>query len=270
MKYEPKREKVYHNNRAFHPTLRNEDGSEWFMFYCSNRKANFYLNKAKATLLTIREDGSRDFRLLTANGIGCTTEFDLTPKFNRCVVSGVEENLTQHHVVPSMFIKYFPDKYKMNNSHDVLLLTIPNHSAYEREASDFKDVLAKKYNAPTIKQWMRGEVEGSDIEHLKKIMKISTIAHVIRNYAEKMPEYVLQDRMKEFITLTGLPPTEKNLKAISQLKHKYKVDEKYGEFFVPLITDYEEFCRLWREHFILTMNPQYLPAGWTVEGNKKT
>ncbi len=269
MKYEAKKTAVYHNNRVYHPTALSPDGvSPKLMFMTNRKKINFYLNNNLANVINERPDGTVDIILtFIPKGLGCNSEFDLAEKSNVCVISGDSIDLTQHHVVPSMYGKFFPWERKQNNSHDVVLLTVPNHVKYEREASLYKDVLAKQYGAPTLHEFITGQ--GWDSGRVKEDMRKSKLAYTLLNYEDRMPPKRQQELRREFLMLTDLEPTDENYKKISKLGHTFKLQMQYGELFVPLITDIEEFCVNWRKHFIETANPQFLPKGWSIYGNRR-
>lgn len=260
---------VYHKNKVYHP-----DGH--FMFFCSDKKIDFYLikkNLAELLSTTTDENGKviREIKLtFVPNGPGCTTEYDLTEKINQCVVCGETEGLTQHHVVPYMYSKYFPNTLKGNNSHDVLVMTEINHMAYEEYAAVFKDKLAIEYGAMTIKQYQNSKFAELSIPYNKK-RSLRGIAYLLSRPAKmaEIPEWRQNQLIQEFVDLSGLEPIHENFVKIASIMENFKLDIEYGKYFMDFISDLNEFCVSWRKHFVDTMNPQFLPAGWSIYGNKK-
>ena len=253
---------TYHNNKVLHP-----NGN--LMFYTNPKKINFYLKKDLAKIIEQHPDGRVDIQLtFQPKGYGCVSVFDLSEKKNICVVNGESENLTQHHVIPAMFSKFFPLEFKNHNAHDVVLIGRDLHHVYEREADEFKDKLAKEYGCLTLYDYNRENIIS---EMAKNPLYKNTIgtARALFFHIDNMPLYRIEELEQKFREFTGEEPTKENLKLWSYKDSKYEIEKLYGEYFVPFIPDIKEFCVSWRKHFIETMNPKFLPVGWSVNGNFK-
>lgn len=51
------------------------------------------------------------------------------------------------------------------------------------------------------------------------------------------------------------------------MKEIDKDNDIIGKIIVDNLTDIE-FERMWRNHFVKSMNPKFLPTGWSTEGLK--
>ncbi|KAJ2614893.1 hypothetical protein H4S08_001495 [Coemansia sp. RSA 1365] len=67
---------------------------------------------------------------------------------NNCVVCGITELLTMHHVVPRQYRQYMEEAVKSHSSHDLLPLCIDCHDRYERHAVQYKKHLSLCFAAP--------------------------------------------------------------------------------------------------------------------------
>jgi len=242
---------LYGNHRMHHP-----DGS--FLFFCNNKKIYSYLRRNLATIVGVNDFGGIDAKFtFIPKASSEPHEIDKYPKANICVVSGVDYRLTSHHVIPEMFFKHYPYELKRYNSHDIVLLNRDKHYDYEiNYARPFTDELANEYGILNMRDWY---------EQHKESIKPNKIAHLLLKNT-KLPVERKTSYELEFTELTSCEPTPENLKYYQGLG--VKQDIKYGQYFIEHVTDLNEFSQLWRQHFVDTMNPQFLPKGWTVKGVK--
>ena len=129
------------NWKVYHPSGRH-------MFTCGEKKASWYLERNLAKLI-----GKKMIELTfipRGNGFEDNEEFGRSIREARCVVSGLEEGLQRHHIVPYCYRTYFPEIFKSKNHHDVVLINHEIHSQYERQANEYKDEIARIYNVKTI------------------------------------------------------------------------------------------------------------------------
>lgn len=226
---------IYDNYRIFHP-----DGT--LMSYTSKKKANWYLKNKLATIT------NKDVHLkFIPNGYGDPIEI-LEGRKNICVISGSKDNLTKHHVVPYMFRKRLPLKYKDKNSCDVVLLTRELHDEYEIHATKLKIQLIKDYVDPFL-------VEKHDMWNICR----SKYNIITRNYHKLPPE-------KQIFMLMSY----------EGLMEKYNYDEKSFNYYNNISSPYLEeiymqiinnvgilnLIAIWKKHFIKYSNPKYLPTWW--------
>jgi hypothetical protein len=96
------------------------------MFYCNKKKAQSYLKKGIAKLIS--EDPYVFQLTFEPGGKGAPQQ---TPRENKCVVCGTEEDLTKHHVIPYAFRKLMPPHLKDHRSEEIVPLCVEHHREYE-------------------------------------------------------------------------------------------------------------------------------------------
>lgn len=226
------------------------------MFRCDEKKANWYL---KRKLGTVINNEPLIVRLnFKPKGLGNhNKDWGLSEMPNKCVVCGNNQFLTKHHVVPSLYKKYFPLQIKSHNFHDVLSVCVSCHEEYESYADELKLELSSKYNAP-----INGEVKKN------KLFRYSKMASTLLRDDIKIPNkriIEMKNNIKSFFGIKRL--TKSRLLKISDNKKPIIVIRKHGEIVVDNINDIQSFVELWREHFIKNMNPKFLPKNWSVKNN---
>jgi hypothetical protein len=123
------KKKIYDNCKALDP-LGNT------LFYCTQRKANSYLKKGIATLIS---ESPFVFQLnFEPKGLGSGNKL---PKENKCTKCGTEDNLTRHHVIPYFLRKLMTAESKDHKSDDVVPLCEPCHVEYEKNSVRLKNSL---------------------------------------------------------------------------------------------------------------------------------
>lgn len=269
------------NWKVFHPNGKH-------MFTCGEKKAFWYLERNLAVIY-----GDKSIKLTfipRGNGFEDNEEFGRNIRIVRCVVTGIEENLQRHHIVPYCYRTYFPEEYKSKNHHDVVLINHEIHSEYEREAVLYKDEIARIYDVKTI-----GEL---NIEYTKKLrdsgknssILLNTIHSIFKSY-DKIPYESKLEKLYFISEETGISfdvikewnyiqlykfyllLKRKQIDDIRSFKELNREQYDHG-FHVVQKLDTEEkiedFVKLWRNHFIETMKPKYMPKGWSIDFRIKT
>lgn len=269
------------NWKVYHPNGKH-------MFTCGEKKAVWYMDKDLA-----EEIGDKEIQLtFTPNGNGFedNEEFGRSARISRCVVSGVTDRLQRHHIVPYCYRTYFPEAFKSKNHHDIVFMNSDRHSDYERLADKFKDEIAKLYGIKTIT-----EFSADYLQYLRQVNKPNSIIlnamHAIFKSGGKLTNEILNEKLNiiadnsditfdELINYntiqlyklyllfkkeTSVYLNEYNRKNRQKFDHGYYVVQK-------LDTDEKisDFVKLWRNHFIETMQPKYMPEGWSVDFRIKT
>lgn len=196
-------------------------------------------------------------------------EYYVFEKDNCCVVCGSTDNLVKKCVVPGEYRRFFPEMMKSHLSHDILLLCVSCHRRSNSSELILRQQLVKECSAPL----------GSSINYRKKVDsglgKVRLAARAIINNKERIPYTRLQElqkTIKEFYNVTEVTPDL--VLMASDLEISYLNDEfvAHGEKVVQhmcLHGKLLEFERRWRQHFLDTMTPQYLPKMWSVtHGNE--
>lgn len=269
------------NWKVYHPNNRH-------MFTCGEKKAQWYLDRKLAVVI-----GNKKIKFTfdpKGNGFEDDEEFGRNIRETKCVVSGIEEGLQRHHIVPYCYRTNFPEEFKSKNHHDVVLINYEIHSEYEQYANDYKDIIANIYDVKTINEY---NVEYTS--QLREIGKKNSIVlnaiHSILKRHDNIPEIVKLEKLHFISDETNLPFNfVRNLTYIQLYKlyllikenhnseiEVFKTDNRYkydhGYHVVKKLNSEEkilEFVKLWRVHFIETMKPKYMPKGWSIDFRIKT
>jgi hypothetical protein len=120
-----------------------------------------------------------------------------------------------------------------------------------------KDELSEKYNAPV-----------GLTDEQKNMIKCSKYSKILLEKSNIIGEKRIKS-ITNFIQQFIKKDINNNvILEISKMNTKFK---KHGEIVVDNIKDnIEDFIKLWRQHFIDSMKPKYMPKGWNVNKlNKK-
>lgn len=258
------------------------------MFTCGEKKATWYLerNLAKRTaegkiMLTFEPKGT---------GFETNEIFGKSIREAICVVSGVDEGLQRHHIVPYCYRTYFPEQYKSKNHHDVVLMNHERHSEYEQEATRYKDVIAEMFGVKTISEYnmeytFKLREIGRDnaillnnihslfktygrVSHEVKLEKLQTIADSVGLSFETICDYNYIQLYKLYLLLK-----DEHIKEQYEFKQNHRMEYDHGYHVVQKLDTEEKimsFVKLWRKHFIDTTNPQFMPNGWSIDFRVKT
>jgi hypothetical protein len=269
------------NWRVFHPNGRH-------MFTCGEKKAHWYLERSLANKI-----GKKSIQFTfdpKGYGFDDDEEFGRSVRESKCVVSGKCDYLQRHHIVPYCYRTYFPDAFKSKNHHDVVLINHEIHSEYEQLANEYKDNIAKIYDVKTI-----NELNSEYTTKLRSIGKqnsilVNIIYSLFKNYYD-MPEHIKLEKLQFISDETEIPLEkikklnyiqlyklylnlkQKHIDDVETFKEKYRHLYDHGYHVVKKLNSeekIEEFVKLWRNHFIQTMQPKFMPNGWSINFRIKT
>lgn len=269
------------NWKVYHPSGRH-------MFTCGEKKAYWYLERNLAELT-----GERMIKLTfipKGNGFEDDEEFGRSSRIVQCVVTGISEGLQRHHIVPYCYRTYFPEIYKSKNHHDVVLMNFEIHSEYEQKANAFKDEIARIYNVKTI-----GELNAEYTLKLRELGKpnaiiLNTIHSIFKIYGRLSREelidklhYVADNSNLPFETLVKYNYIqlfklyqllrEDHINEIYEFKGIYRKQYDHGYHVVQKLDTeekIEDFVKLWRNHFVDTMQPLFMPTTAVSKSNPNT
>lgn len=234
----------YDNYEMYHPVTND------LMSFCSSKRARWYLKNNLATIV-----GDKKIKLsFIPNGHGEPEEL-LIKRLNICVVSGVDDKLTKHHVVPTQYRQHFEKKYKDKNSFDLVLLNRDRHDDYEKHATKLKNRLFKDFVTDDIKQIYL------DWNQAKGIYNC-----IHGPNFKKVPE---QRQIWMEIKLEMLKGKWKWSDEIFKIKEFYAV-RNYNKHLVDVLGP-EKLIVLWKLHFIKYAEPKFLPSWWKpnlIKNNK--
>lgn len=243
----------YGDYRFYHP-----DGS--LMFITTERRANFYTTKDLVSQDTT-DPKKFVFKTEPANwGFWDTSlhHYHLRLKKNRCVVCGSNEQLTKHHVLPVTFQRYYPNDPEDAGvrSHDMLLLCLDCHETYEQKYADpVRNQWAIKHEAHLNHRFKNTEL-GQAVKMAKTLLRKRLPAQIQRKLIEEVAKVLTKkpskDDLNRLATL-GWRDTQ-------ELLEKADMGKKVTDAW-----DLGELRRFWRSHFVESMNPQFLPEGWSID-----
>lgn len=226
------------------------------------KRLNWYITRGIADKVS---DNPLTIKLKFApKGDGHSGEaFMIIDRENRCVVCGCSENLTRHHVVPHCYRRHMHRLVKRLVGYDLLPLCVHHHASYEEKVRSFTKELCTIYgvempSSKTTKEendsiYAKGRAY-TLIKHAHKIPadKILKIKESIAKFLGKKIEELTDEDIAKMAA--SIP-----VKAERTHLAKSIVDK------IPDIEGLHVFYRRWREHFVKTMNPQYLPEIWTID-----
>jgi hypothetical protein len=234
---------------------------------CDHKKAKWYVEKGLAAEISQDPFTVRLNFEPAGRAVGEVGEYYRSVKENRCVVCGREENLIRKNVVPHEYRKFFPNVMKDKTSHDILLLCILCHQRSNIADLKMRQKLQDKCDAPLI-----GDIPAEDIEAVKKLKWQQRIARALitgKNIPEKR-----QEEMKKMLE-EDFPGQEMNEEFLRNLLSKEPEQSNpfassHGEIVVQRFKETEglvQLEKLWREHFLQAMEPNYMPERWDVNHN---
>lgn len=236
--------------------LRSKDGID--LCRVTEKRANWYADRG------LGEFTSKDplvFQLNFETNGASIDDFTLSKKINQCVVCGVKDLavLTKHHVVPYEYRKHFPIEIKSRSSHDVVVVCNKHHSEYEgTHALHLKRKLISNVKVPL-------QHDPKYIK-MKKLKIASELSKILLDDNKNIPMSRFMELVKRIEKYMGHEPTFEDLENFAEMNITIKKNIKSdGELVVENIKDLQEFVIMWRQHFIETMKPGFMPEGWNVE-----
>ena len=224
---------------------------------CGLKKVRWYL---KYGLADIGSENPTTIRLKFEPSGRCGLEDPLLMdgKPNVCVVCGTPDDLTRHHIIPYCFIKYMNIEYKVDIIRDIFPCCTTCHNEYEKKSHEKKLELADRFGVP---------FEGINKDAMRRASKATGAAVALARNWDKIP----QPRKGELCEVVEdfLGKKDVTLEEITEVA-KYKISDIAGYICFPKyvaerVTDYSEFAREWREHFVEMMNPQFMPDAWKTD-----
>jgi exonuclease 3'-5' domain-containing protein 2 len=226
------------------------------MFYGSERHINYYLRTNLAEKIS---DNPTSIRLtFEPKGLGNHNDpFSLELKINQCFCCGTFEELSKHHIIPTEYKMHFPKHLRIRDHHDVAPLCVKHHEEYEREALKLKKKLAEQYGAPL------------NFEVNRAMKRVSSGAYLMTERRASLPQYVQDDFIRLFASYLQKDISEITDELIASLVMRRDMESPYikfhGKEIMSHVTDVQAFSEMWRQHFLDTLKPQFMPKHWDVK-----
>ena len=199
-------------------------------------------------------------------------------KQNRCVVCGrddPEAYYMRHSIVPYCFRTQFPAHYKTHLPHDIVVL-----------CADTCHVPASQYVSERVRRLEQTvwQSKGPPPKYIvdAELRRVKTAATTLLRRRDKLPEnriqeferVVLEHYQHTVTTLANATIGDTLLYEASQLSDR-AINPNYSTGAERIMESLNEqsdfdkalanFIREWRRHFLETMQPGFLPYGWSIE-----
>lgn len=252
---------IYKNRKYENCTLVRPDGR--FLARCASKRVNWYVSRNLAEI--IQKDPIVARLKFEPNGPGKDGDlYYMQLLKNVCVVCGTQDTLTMHHVVPSMYRKAFPPAYKENMHHDILCTCHKCHKQYEVQyAENYKKEIFEKYlphySSPAYQKQM------------KDLQCIIIQCHTHKRLPDipNVPAKRIKQQEDRLIADVGYLPNDRDLEQFEQKfstwVHALNCGKLVVECMLDSRTELGEFIKAWRNHFIETMKPKFLPEHWSID-----
>ncbi|KAJ4425777.1 exonuclease 3'-5' domain-containing protein 2 [Periplaneta americana] len=237
---------------------------------CDVKKAEWYVLKELGVKVS---DDPLTVRLLfepSGRSVDEVGRYYTLQKENRCVVCGSSKSYIRKNVVPHEYRKHFPAVMKDHMSHDIQLLCLDCHLRSNSFDLLLRQQLAVECNAPI---GSGEDVKVYDVPDLKRVRSAARallLPEVDLIPPERRKE--LQQVVLDYFNATELTADilyEASTIPVSVANVGY---EPHGQrvvayFSTPEAGGLTQLEQRWREHFLTSMNPEYLPALWSVQHN---
>lgn len=237
---------------------------------CNYKKVQWYVDHGLGKIVSSsKEPLTVRLNFEPSNRPVLDSQYYTQSKDNMCVVCSSRQSLVRKNVVPHEYRKYFPEIMKNHISHDILLLCLHCHQISNLRDTSLRRALAKECNAP-IEGGVLGKV--TDDRQLRSVRSAGRALLVARNALPEDRVALLEDVLKKHFGVDEV--TSDIVKAASEIDTRI-----YNEEFVPhglkvvehfkSTTGLVSFEMRWRQHFLDSMKPRYLPAMWSTDHHQE-
>ncbi|KAK1793613.1 hypothetical protein P4O66_011997 [Electrophorus voltai] len=245
---------------------------------CDKKKAKWYLDKGIGELVS--EEPFIVRLLFEPSGRpDSQKDYYLTAKENLCVVCGKADSYIRKNIVPHEYRRHFPTEMKDHNSHDILLLCTGCHAASNVYDGFLKQQLAEEHGAPqgceeaarTLEDQERRRVRsaarallsaGDAVPATRRCELLATVAAFFDPGGQEGEGGVVSEVTAQMLeTAANL---ETRICNENYVPHGLKVVRAFAERGLQGLIELE---RRWRQHFLSSMQPGFLPPLWSVSHN---
>ncbi|CAH2103071.1 unnamed protein product [Euphydryas editha] len=256
---------LYHN--CF---LKAPDGE--LLCTCDNKKAIWYVERELADVVC-EDPLTVQLRFEPAGrSVGDVGRYYQLTKENKCVVCGAEDSYIRKNVVPREYRKYFPEVMKDHSSHDVVLLCAECHQRSNVRDQLVRESLAARCGAPLAPRAPPRLTDDADCKKVRsaaRALLYQTKKHTLPETRRKELEGILLQHYLQHDEITNELLEEA---AKIQVVFENEDYESHGYKVVEYYQQHEGLLRLeeeWREHFLASMQPRFMPELWSVKHNEE-
>ena len=170
----------------------------------------------------------------------------------QCAVCGVKRKLTRHHLIPQCYLKAIKAGSNPDIPSEIIKICAPCHQSYEDTVPSFRKSLEREHG----------------IVRTKQDIALQTINNLVVYRCSLLTDEQLDENMEFLRTAFGSHLTMEDIpeiwkKRVATIKRKKQTN---NERMVYNVDSYQDFARRWRAHFIVTMNPKFMPDELRIKG----
>lgn len=193
-------------------------------------------------------------------------EFYLQERLNVCVVCGEKDSYIRKSVVPHEYRKHFPALLKHHQNHDVLLLCFPCHRQSNILDAQLRGKMGKEFQAP-----VGNDPEAKDIIDTS-CKSVRNAARALLRHRGSLPEaraLEYQQTLQQFFGCEAVTEEQMEEAANMEVKVYKNNQQEHGQAVVEAYkkVGLSKLEQRWRQYFLDTMNPRFLPECWSVTHN---
>jgi len=253
--FDANKKPIYSNCRMLSPT-------NVLIAMCGKEKMDWYLERDLAEKMD-----EKIFRLkFIPKGNGHDGDlFYLSEKENKCVVCGSTGNLTKHHVVPYCVRRHL-DAIKHHNNHDIIPLCDKCHQKYETLYAKFlkekivKEIIDRLFSPEMVE----GLPDKIHKKNKKEYIQVLKDASALMTYTDVMSLKRIRLLRKRIADYLGKTDEELSPDDIVMLGDMFAGVYDRGRFIAENSSDLKHLVLRWRENFIKSMCPKFMPQYWDV------
>ncbi|XP_054273426.1 exonuclease 3'-5' domain-containing protein 2-like isoform X2 [Macrosteles quadrilineatus] len=230
----------------------------------SQAKADWYKEKE---LVTVIDEKTLKLKFEPSKRSTDPDHYYTKPKENRCVVCGTREELRRKNIVPIEYKRYFQDDMKNHHSHDVLLMCYNCHNRSNIHDQDLKERLVNECGAPLA------EGDNKKAQEVPRLRAIRSAARALYYFGDVIPVQRRTELEQVLLNELQVPSeqlTKEFFKSLINIECVVE-NESYQPHGLAVVQHFykttdgiEALERRWRQHFLDTMSPSYLPEKWSV------
>jgi len=193
--------------------------------------------------------------------------YNTTHKKNACVVCGDSKDFMRHYIVPYCYRQLFPTKYKTHMPHDIVILCSQCHLQCEQHTQIRQKELDQslRKDPKTLHPRINNHA----------LHKVRSSALALYKRRDQLPQKKVEEYERIVMNHFGLDDETRGISKDVLEEATTMETSGVNKDFIPsadLIvstlannpSSIETFVFEWRDFFVDTMQPRFLPVGWNV------